>query len=173
MEVSSFKLRKSRDLTTSCSSEETSPEGEVETLVLSGPEVFERKRTVWHERDVEEASLVHHAIGSAAEEAPKIMLSDLPPPSTAFAPPFTMADACSKATWDAMIERDAIGESILTQTVPFKVANLINERPVGRHPRSPKDGSYLCPNYPPLGCSTTRVPSGPYKESINPRLWFE
>ena len=41
----------------------------------------------------------------------------------------------------------AIGESILTfselHTALFEVANLINKRPIGRHPRSPEDGSYL------------------------------
>ena len=71
----------------------------------------------------------------------------------------------------------AIGESILTfselQTVLFEVANLINERPIGRHLRSPEDDSYLCPNYLLLGRSTTRVPSGPFKESTNLRLRFE
>ena len=41
-----------------------------------------------------------------------------------------------------------IGDNILTfselQTVYFEVANLVNERPIGRHPTSPDDGSYLC-----------------------------
>ena len=71
----------------------------------------------------------------------------------------------------------AIGDSILTfselQTVLLEVASLINERPIGRHPRSPKDGSYLCPNDLLLGRSTTRVPSGPFEESTNPRIRFE
>lgn len=43
----------------------------------------------------------------------------------------------------------AIGESTLTfselQTVCYKAANLVNERPIGRHPTMPEDGSYLCP----------------------------
>ena len=85
------------------------------------------------------------------------------------------SESCIKSVKRSL--KAAIGEGILTftelQTVPFKVANLINERPVGRHPRSPKDGSYLCPNYPLLGCSTTRVTSGLYKESTNPRLCLE
>ena len=34
-------------------------------------------------------------------------------------------------------------------------------------------GSYLCPNDLLLGRSTTWVPSGPFKESTNPRLRFE
>ena len=70
-----------------------------------------------------------------------------------------------------------IGESILTfselQMVLFEVANLINERPIGHHPRSSKDGSYLFPNDLLLGRSATRVPSGPFKESANPKLRFE
>ena len=70
-----------------------------------------------------------------------------------------------------------IGESILTfselQTTLFEIANLINERPIGRHPTSPDDGSYLCPNHLLLGRSTPRVPSGPFKETTNPRHRFE
>ena len=70
-----------------------------------------------------------------------------------------------------------IGESILTfselQTVFYEVTNLVNERPIGRHPTSPDDGSYLCPNDLLLGRSTTRVPSGPFKESTTPKHRFE
>ena len=59
----------------------------------------------------------------------------------------------------------AIGESVMTfselQTVCFEAANLINERPIGRHPTSPDDESCLCPNDLLLGRSTSRVPSGP------------
>ena len=54
----------------------------------------------------------------------------------------------------------AVGESVMTfcelQTVFFEEANLVNERPVGRHPTSPEDGltcarttSFLVD--PPLG----------------------
>ena len=67
----------------------------------------------------------------------------------------------------------AIHESILTfselQTVLFEIANLINERPIGRHPTSPDDGTYLCPNDLLLGRSTARVPSGPFKFTYNPQ----
>ena len=53
----------------------------------------------------------------------------------------------------------AIGESVMTfselQTVCFEAANLINERPIGRHPTSPDDESYLCPNDLLLGRSTS------------------
>ena len=58
----------------------------------------------------------------------------------------------------------SIGDSILTfselQTVLYEVANLLNERPIGRHPASPDDAAYLCPNDVLLGRATSRVPSG-------------
>ena len=55
------------------------------------------------------------------------------------------------------------------QTIVFEVANLVNERPIGRHPTDPEDGVYLCPNNMLLGRATTRVPSGPWKVTNNPR----
>ena len=40
----------------------------------------------------------------------------------------------------------AIGENTLTfselQTVCYEAANLVSERPIGRHPTMPEDGSY-------------------------------
>ena len=51
----------------------------------------------------------------------------------------------------------------------FEAANLVNERPIGRHPTSPDDESYLCPNDLLLGRSTSRVPSGPFAQTDNPR----
>ena len=73
--------------------------------------------------------------------------------------------------------RIAIGQSIMTfselQTVCFEAANLVNKRPIGRHPTSPDEGSYLCPNDIILGRSTSRVPSRPFHESVNPRHRFE
>ena len=41
------------------------------------------------------------------------------------------------------------------QTVCFEAANLVNERPIGRHPTSPHDESYLCPSDLLLGHSTS------------------
>lgn len=71
----------------------------------------------------------------------------------------------------------AIGESIMTfselQTVCYEAANLVNERPIGRHPTSPEDGTYLCPNDLLLGRSTPRVPSGPFRETSNPTHRYE
>ena len=50
---------------------------------------------------------------------------------------------------------------------------MINERPIGRHPTSPDDESYLCPNDLLLGRSTSRVPSGPFVQTNNPRHRYE
>ena len=71
----------------------------------------------------------------------------------------------------------AIGENEMTfselQTVCFEAANLVNERPIGRHPTSPDDESYLCPNDLLVGRSTSRVPSGPFAQTDNPRRRYE
>ena len=47
----------------------------------------------------------------------------------------------------------------------FEAANLLNERPIGRHPTSPDEGTYICPNDPLLGRCTSIVPSGPLGSS--------
>ena len=71
----------------------------------------------------------------------------------------------------------AVVESVTTfselQTVCYEAANMVNERPIGRHPTSPEDGTYLCPNDLLLGRSTSRVPSGPFRETRNPNHLFE
>ena len=71
----------------------------------------------------------------------------------------------------------AVSDHVMTfselQTVCFEVANLVNERPIGRHPTSPDDGTYLCPNDLLLGRATSRVPSRPFREPSNPRQRFE
>ena len=65
----------------------------------------------------------------------------------------------------------AIGNNILTplelQTACFKAANLVNERPMGKHPTDPNDGVYLCPNQLLLGRSSKKATSGPFKEPTN------
>lgn len=70
----------------------------------------------------------------------------------------------------------AIGQSVMTfpelQTVLYEVSNLVNERLIGRHPTSPEDGAYLCPNDILLGRSSTKVPNGPFNESADPRKRF-
>ena len=49
----------------------------------------------------------------------------------------------------------AIGSQVLSliefQTVLFETANLLNDRPIGRHPTQPEDGFYLSPNSLLLG----------------------
>ena len=84
---------------------------------------------------------------------------------------FTSADApWQNGVTEALIRsvkraiNASIGDSTLTfselQTVLYEVANLLNERPIGRHPASPDDGAYLCPNDLLLGRATARIPSG-------------
>ena len=84
---------------------------------------------------------------------------------------FTPADAIKRTL------KLTIGDNILTfselQTVCFEVANLVNERPIGRHSTSPDDGTYLCPNDVLLGRSSPRIPSEPFKETSNLRHRFE
>ena len=71
----------------------------------------------------------------------------------------------------------AVGYQVLTmtelQTVLFEAANLVNERPIGRHPTNPDEGTYLCPNDLLLGRASTRVPAGPFLKTENPRHRFE
>lgn len=54
-------------------------------------------------------------------------------------------------------------------TVLLEVANLVNQRPIGRIPNDPDDGSYICPNDILLGRASSEVPQGPFKETKNPR----
>ena len=71
----------------------------------------------------------------------------------------------------------AIGENTLTfsklQTVCYEAANLVNERPIGKHPTMPEDGFYLCPNDLQLERASPRVRSGPFKQKSNPKHRYE
>ena len=62
-----------------------------------------------------------------------------------------------------------IGCTVLTfselLTVMYECAQLVNQRPIGRHPTDPTDGRYLCPNDLILGRATPDVPSGPFLET--------
>jgi hypothetical protein len=64
-----------------------------------------------------------------------------------------------------------IGEHAFTfsefLTIMFETAELVNERPIGRKPSDPGEGSYLCPNDLMLGRSTSRVPQGPFEDATN------
>ena len=65
--------------------------------------------------------------------------------------------------------KKAIGEQVLTplelQTCLVEVANLVNQRPIGRIPSDPDDGSYLCPNDMLLGRASSTVPQGPFRHT--------
>ena len=73
--------------------------------------------------------------------------------------------------------KKAIGTQVLTlfelNTCLLEVANLVNQRPIGRIPYDPDDGSYLCPNDILLGRASSHVPQGPFRETKNPRLRVE
>lgn len=65
-------------------------------------------------------------------------------------------------------------------TVLLRVANSLlqgckpcDREPIGRHPTMPEDGSYLCPNDLLLGRASPRVPSGPFKQTSNPKHRYE
>lgn len=82
-----------------------------------------------------------------------------------------MVKTCKRAL------KKAIGEQVLTPlelyTCLAEVGNLVNQRPIGRVPTDPDDGSYLCPNDILLGRSSTNVPQGPFKETRNPQKRVE
>ena len=69
--------------------------------------------------------------------------------------------------------KTAIGEQILTPfnlyTCLLEAANLMNQRPIGRIPNDPDDGSFLCPNDILLGRASAMVPQGPFRETSNPK----
>ena len=69
--------------------------------------------------------------------------------------------------------KKAVGSQLLTPfelyTVLLEVANLVNQRPIGRIPNGPDDGHYICPNYILLGRASSEVPQGPFEETKNPR----
>ena len=73
--------------------------------------------------------------------------------------------------------KKAIGDQVLSpmelQTCLLEIANLVNQRPIGRIPNDPDDGSYICPNYMLLGRASSHVPQGPFRPTKNPRLRIE
>ena len=78
-----------------------------------------------------------------------------------------MVKTCKKAL------KKVVGDQTLTPfelyTYLLESANLVNQRPIGRAPNDPDDGSYLCPNDVLLGRATSEVPQGPFKPTRNPR----
>ena len=81
------------------------------------------------------------------------------------------AEALVKTSKSAL--KKAIGSQILTPfklyTVFLEVANLVNQRPIGRIPNDPDDGTYICPNDILLGRASSEVPHGPFKQTKNLR----
>ena len=69
--------------------------------------------------------------------------------------------------------KQAMGDNLLTpfelHTVLLEVANLVNQRPIGRPTNDPDDGTYLCPNDLLLGRASSHVPQGPFLKTKNPR----
>ena len=69
--------------------------------------------------------------------------------------------------------KKAIGEQVLTPfelyTCLLEVGNLVNQRPIGRIPTDPDDGSYISPNDMLLGRASSTVAQGPFMETRNPR----
>jgi len=55
------------------------------------------------------------------------------------------------------------------QTVMFEAAQLVNQRPIGRHPTYPDEGSYFCPNDLLLSRASPEVPQGPFTERVGDR----
>ena len=69
--------------------------------------------------------------------------------------------------------KKAIGDQVLTpfelHTCVLEVANLMNQRPIGRIPNDPDNGSYLCPIDMLLGRASSEAHQGPFREMKNPR----
>ncbi|XP_068697655.1 uncharacterized protein [Montipora foliosa] len=88
-------------------------------------------------------------------------------------------NGCAKAlvkTCKSALKK-AVGSQVLTPlelyTILLEVANLVNQRPIGRIPNDPDDGSYICPNDILLGRASSEIPQWPFKETNNPRQRVE
>ncbi|KAG1650686.1 hypothetical protein GQR58_027818 [Nymphon striatum] len=73
--------------------------------------------------------------------------------------------------------KHAIGAQILAPfelyTCFLEAGNLVNQRPIGRKPTDPDDGSYICPNDILLGRASSEIPSGPFCQTKDPRRRLE
>ena len=78
-----------------------------------------------------------------------------------------MVKSCKRAI------KKAIGDNKLTPfelyTCFLEIANLINQRPIGRVSTDPNEGTYLCPNDILLGRASSEIPQGPFGETRDPR----
>ena len=65
----------------------------------------------------------------------------------------------------------AIGDQVMTfselQTCMFEAGQLVNQRPIGRVPSSPDDGTYLSPNDMLLERSSAKTPQIPFENLAN------
>ena len=75
-------------------------------------------------------------------------------------------EALVKSTKKAL--NAAVGDQIMDfselQTVMYEAAQIVNQRPIGKHPTHPDDGSYLCPNDLLLGTASPQIPQDPFKQ---------
>ena len=82
-----------------------------------------------------------------------------------------MVKSCKRAI------KKAIGDNKLTPfelyTCFLEIANLINQRPIGRVSTDPNKGTYLCPNDILLGRASSEIPQGPFRETRDPRKRVE
>ena len=65
----------------------------------------------------------------------------------------------------------AIGVQVLSftemLTVMFETAELVNQRPIGKHPTSLEDGAYISPNDLSLGRASSKIPTGNFSTSTS------
>ena len=82
-------------------------------------------------------------------------------------------NACSESLIKSVkkVLKFVIGDQILSfsemLTVLFETADMVNSRPIGRHPTSLEDGAYLSPNDVLLGRSTKEIPNTSFDTSSN------
>ena len=85
------------------------------------------------------------------------------------------AEAMVKTCREAL--KKVLGDQTLTPlelyTYLLESANLVNQRPVGRAPNDPDDGSYLCPNDILLGRATLEVLQAEKFFGITLRLGYQ
>lgn len=64
----------------------------------------------------------------------------------------------------SVIDSNSILSALELLTAMYQAAQLVNQRPIGRHPKKPEEGTYLTPNDLLLGRASPDIPQGPYKE---------
>ena len=86
-------------------------------------------------------------------------------------------NGATEAMVKTVAPKKAVGDAVLApfelHTCLVEIANLVNQRPIGRIPTDPDDGSYLSPNDILLGRATSTVPQGPFRQTKTPYHRFE